>query len=157
MATEVPPPPVLERQAAEEVPAPPPPAKEKKEETAPPKEKKEETAPVEEPPKKKRKSKSKKYVVGVPHGDTNLHNLVHVNKSGPKSAVSQGVRQMIKSVPLKQPTTVWVSSGSHYHEFEVHRDYDNPKHKRFKVLKKNRSVTKKQAKSMPDLPDWLKQ
>jgi hypothetical protein len=154
------------KQTMEDVPPLPPKLERQNAEPATPATKTPEKPPVEIPvatladgPKKrkKRKTGAKNYTVGVPSShDSEKHSVVHVSRSGPKSALSSGVRQLIKSVPLNTPTKVWVKSGTHYHEYEVSRDYENPKHRRFKVGAKKRSVTRKQAKDLQDIPAWLR-
>lgn len=61
--------------------------------------------------------------------------LISVDKSNPKSATSSAVRSVIKQIPLRTPVKVWTKSKSRIHAFDVTRDYDNAKHKRFTVAR----------------------
>jgi len=90
--------------------------------------------PTQEPPTKKRRTrKPRSYTVGL---NTNNHKSVtSIEKSSPLSAASSVVRSSISHVPLQQPQTVTVQSLSKNHTYTVHRDYTNPKFRRFTIAK----------------------
>lgn len=95
------------------------------------------TEPKEEkkPAPKRKRSSKRSYTVHVPYGSEGKFQEIHTHKSGPRAAVSHGVRRMIKDIPLKMDTTVHVKSQKKKYQFTVKRDYDNPKHRRFLVTK----------------------
>lgn len=85
----------------------------------------------------------KDYRVSVPAKSGN--SVLHVSKSGPKSATSHAVRSLVKSLPLREDVKVWTKSRSKYHPFIVKRDYDTQRHKRFTIARAGPSVAVKQA------------
>lgn len=93
------------------------------------------------------KSTLKDYYVHI----TGQETPVKINKSTPKAAASMGVRQYIKSIPLRQNVDVWVRSRNRLHRFGVSRDYDTPKHRRFSIKRAEPSTSyKKPTGAVPD-------